>query len=102
MADLVQPQPDDTAQDQTIVGAATPAQDVRLRLEGLASGADLELETKRSAGGRYDMEYLSAIALAHSGEPYALDTNTSARLDLVTSTGALSTEDLRVMGDAFM
>jgi glutamine synthetase adenylyltransferase len=73
--------------------------DVRRRLEGLAMGAGSELETKRSAGGRYDIEYLCAIALAASGERYALDAGTAARLDMVASTGRVSSGDFHIMRD---
>ncbi|MCK5408041.1 MAG: hypothetical protein KAJ37_11315, partial [Candidatus Krumholzibacteria bacterium] len=94
------------------VGALTPhliaapgRQDIesltqtRDRLETLVpEGAD-PLETKRSRGGRYDIDYLCAIGLALRGDRFPLDATTSDRLGWMGDAGVISTDD-RVMIEA--
>ena len=55
----------------------------RRSIETLAPRTQREWETKRSAGGRYDIEYLTAIGLAAAtpGDDYEFSLDTPARLE---------------------
>jgi glutamate-ammonia-ligase adenylyltransferase len=74
--------------------------ETRDRLETLVpNGAEL-LETKRSRGGRYDIDYLCAIGLALRGQRFPLDASTSVRLGWITEAGIISSDDRRTVEDA--
>jgi glutamine synthetase adenylyltransferase len=74
--------------------------DTRKQLEGLVpQGRDI-FETKRSAGGRYDIEYLTSIALANIGDTFALNATTEERLEIITLAGAIPVDDQVVMSRA--
>jgi glutamate-ammonia-ligase adenylyltransferase len=80
--------------------------DMRRRLETLAGKGAHAFETKRSVGGRYDIEYLTAIGLAHSGIEFPLHADTLTRLELLTpagvpSAGLLSRADRDALREAF-
>ncbi len=75
--------------------------EMRHRLETLTPRTAELFETKRSAGGRYDIEYLIAISLARSRVKYPLSAGTIDRLGLLSSSGAISKEDHRMLADAF-
>jgi glutamate-ammonia-ligase adenylyltransferase len=75
--------------------------DMRRRLEGLVPNGAGTFETKRSAGGRYDIEYLTAIALARAGARYPLHANTRERLEMLVSAGALSKADESLLAGAW-
>jgi glutamine synthetase adenylyltransferase len=75
--------------------------DTRRRLETLAPKTADSFETKRSAGARYDIEYLIAISLARSGVKYPLNADTMTRLDLLSSQGVLSRDERSSLADAF-
>jgi glutamate-ammonia-ligase adenylyltransferase len=74
--------------------------DMRHRLETLAPKSAALFETKRSAGGRYDIEYLIAISLVRSAIRYPLNADTGDRLGLLSSNGAISKEEHSVLADA--
>jgi glutamate-ammonia-ligase adenylyltransferase len=63
------------------------------------TGAD-RLETKRSKGGRYDIDYLCAIGLALSGDRFPLDASTSDRLGWIVDADLISSDDLGMIEDA--
>lgn len=65
---------------------------MRHRVEALAPARFTAWETKRSAGGRYDVEYLTAIAMAqHAGDdPDFFTMSTRERVERVAASGALS------------
>ena len=63
--------------------------DMRSKLETLAPAGGELLDTKRAVGGRYDIEFMCAIALARAGEAYSLDTPTAERLRVATAAGVL-------------
>ncbi len=72
----------------------------RDRLETLVpEGAD-PLETKRSKGGRYDIDYLCAIGLALRGDRFPLDAVTSDRLGWMADAGFISSGDRATIEDA--
>jgi glutamate-ammonia-ligase adenylyltransferase len=74
--------------------------DMRRRLESLApKGAGL-FETKRSAGGRYDIEYLCAISFARAGARCPLDADTPERLQALSSEGEIPAEESTMLRDA--
>jgi glutamine synthetase adenylyltransferase len=75
--------------------------DMRRRLEALVPKGAEKFETKRSAGGRYDIEYLAAIALARVGKTYALHANTRERLETLASAGALPRDDAAFLAGAW-
>ena len=68
--------------------------DTRRQLEGLSRKGRELFETKRSAGGRYDVDYMTAMGLAHSGATYALHANTAERLDMLAAAGFVGADDL--------
>jgi glutamate-ammonia-ligase adenylyltransferase len=75
--------------------------ETRRRLESLApKGAEL-FETKRSAGGRYDIEYLNAIALARSGLAFHPSADTVTRLGLLAANGVITKEEHAMLGESF-
>ncbi|MEJ2722341.1 MAG: DUF294 nucleotidyltransferase-like domain-containing protein, partial [bacterium] len=71
--------------------------DTRKQLEGLVPRGREAFETKRSAGGRYDIEYLTAVALAETGAPFPLDADTVKRLEIIAAAGLITDEDLDLM-----
>ncbi|MFQ5512524.1 MAG: nucleotidyltransferase domain-containing protein [Candidatus Krumholzibacteriia bacterium] len=74
--------------------------ETRGKLESLVA-ADAELlETKRSAGGRYDIEYLCAIGLAARGRPVPVDSGTVERLRLLAADGHLTRRALSSLEEA--
>lgn len=75
--------------------------EMRQRLEDLVPNGAEKFETKRSAGGRYDIEYLAAIGLARLGAPYPLHANTRERLERLASSGALSASDASLLAGAW-
>jgi glutamate-ammonia-ligase adenylyltransferase len=75
--------------------------DMRRRLESIASKGTAGFETKRSAGGRYDIEYMTAVGLALAGVPCPWNADTGERLDLLASADLVSAEDRSTLSDAF-
>ncbi len=71
----------------------------RKSIESLARQTHGNLETKRSAGGRYDIEYLTAIGLAETapGESYDFALNTYGRLGMLQQNGVLDEPDFETM-----
>jgi glutamate-ammonia-ligase adenylyltransferase len=65
----------------------------RSKLEQLVTTDAATMETKRSAGGRYDIEYLCAIGMACRGEPFDLDLATDRRLDLLASSDLITVKE---------
>jgi glutamine synthetase adenylyltransferase len=74
---------------------------MRRRLEGLVPAGSALFETKRSPGGRYDIEYLTSIGLTQTRSSHALHTNTLARLDALFSLGLISREERAALSAAF-
>jgi glutamate-ammonia-ligase adenylyltransferase len=74
--------------------------DTRRQLEGLVPQGRDTFETKRAAGGRYDIEYLTSIGLANIGETFPLNANTGERLELVASAGTISADEVITMSAA--
>ena len=72
-----------------------------MQLETLVTDEARLFETKRSPGGRYDIEYLSAMGLAHSGVAYPLDANTPDRLEILATAGVISSDNWRTLAHAF-
>jgi glutamate-ammonia-ligase adenylyltransferase len=75
--------------------------DMRRRLGSLTPKGAERFETKRSLGGRYDIEYLAAIGLAHSGARCPLHASTTERLEILFSAGVISAEDSSMLSRAF-
>jgi glutamate-ammonia-ligase adenylyltransferase len=75
--------------------------DMRRRLETIASKGTALFETKRSAGGRYDIEYLAAIGFASVGARCPMHAGTLERLDLLASADVITAEDRSLLADAF-
>ena len=75
--------------------------DMRRRLESLASKGTGRFETKRSAGGRYDIEYLTAIGFALAGARCPSHAGTVDRLEILASAGAISADDRSMLTRAF-
>ena len=73
----------------------------RAQLETLVTDDARLFETKRSAGGRYDIEYLSAMGLAQSGAPYPLDATTPERLEILAEAGVISASEWGTLSGAF-
>jgi glutamate-ammonia-ligase adenylyltransferase len=71
--------------------------DTRRQLEELSLKGGGLFETKRSAGGRYDIEYMTAMGLAHSGAAFALDATTEERLETLVEAGIIDAEDLSAL-----
>ncbi|MEE9268750.1 MAG: nucleotidyltransferase domain-containing protein [Candidatus Krumholzibacteria bacterium] len=74
--------------------------ETRRKLEGLVAKDAVLLDTKRSAGGRYDIEYLCAIGLAMRGKDFPLDGGTGARLALLAADDVISRRALVALEDA--
>jgi glutamate-ammonia-ligase adenylyltransferase len=74
----------------------------RKSIESLAPKAQRGWETKRSAGGRYDVEYLTAIGLAEAtpGRSYDLGLDTLGRIALMRDHGALSKPECEALASA--
>jgi len=68
----------------------------RKSIEALAPKLMPEWETKRSAGGRYDVEYLTAVGLAAAtpGADYKFSLDTSLRLEALKRHGVLDHDEL--------
>ena len=77
---------------------------MRGKLETLGSKASPDWETKRSRGGRYDIEYLTAMSLAKiataGGGAYPFSLSTEQRLDLMRAQGVISQRDRDVLIEA--
>jgi glutamine synthetase adenylyltransferase len=67
----------------------------RKSIETLAPKLLPEWETKRSAGGRYDVEYLTAVGLAEAtpGAEYEFSLNTASRLRALEHHGVLEHDE---------
>jgi glutamate-ammonia-ligase adenylyltransferase len=74
----------------------------RKSIETLAPKTLPVWDTKRSAGGRYDVEYLTAVGLAEAtpGDDYEFSQNTRARLDTLERHGLLGAGELFRMKQA--
>jgi len=74
----------------------------RKSIETLAPKLMPEWETKRSAGGRYDVEYLTAVGLAEAtpGADYEFSLGTTSRLRALQSHGLLERDELDAIGGA--
>jgi glutamate-ammonia-ligase adenylyltransferase len=68
---------------------------MRKKLETLTTRGSEGWETKRSAGGRYDIEYMCAIGLAHTArsDAYPFSAATEERLRLLETAGLLDREE---------
>ncbi|UCG51085.1 MAG: hypothetical protein JSW58_12905 [Candidatus Latescibacterota bacterium] len=75
-------------------------QGTRKQLEELVPEDRSVFETKRSAGGRYDIEYLTSMGLANTGETYALNNNTEERLETLASADLISGEERVILSRA--
>ncbi len=75
--------------------------DMRRRLEKVAHKGTERFETKRSAGGRYDVEYITAVGLARLGAAYPLHADTRERLEMLASAGVLSRQEVSLLADAW-
>ena len=76
--------------------------EMRRKVESLAPRQFTEWETKRSAGGRYDIEYLCAIGLAKSAKD-RLDyftMNTRERVQALAEVDAITKTDAETLQDA--
>jgi glutamine synthetase adenylyltransferase len=71
----------------------------RKSIESLTPKIMPEWETKRSAGGRYDVEYLTAVGLAEAtpGDEYEFSLDTPSRLHALKRNGLLDDEELEVI-----
>jgi glutamate-ammonia-ligase adenylyltransferase len=69
--------------------------EMRKRVEGLAPKTFVEWDTKRSAGGRYDIEYLVAIGMAATCTDRVdyFTMSTGERVDALVETGFLPVPD---------
>jgi len=76
--------------------------EMRRRVEALAPVRYTVWETKRSAGGRYDVEYLTAVGLARfcAGDPDYFHMTTPERLARLASRGAIGEDDAESCADA--
>ncbi|MCK5619433.1 MAG: hypothetical protein KAJ17_08530 [Candidatus Krumholzibacteria bacterium] len=74
----------------------------RKSIEALTSKTRREWETKRSAGGRYDVEYLTSIGMAEAtpGEAYDFSLSTHDRLVLLHNHGILDEADYYALENA--
>jgi glutamate-ammonia-ligase adenylyltransferase len=69
-------------------------------LEGLVPAGVELLETKRSAGGRYDIEYLCAVGLTRLTGPYPFDASTTERLVRLENQGVITAAQAQTMRHA--
>ncbi|MCK5407634.1 MAG: hypothetical protein KAJ37_09275, partial [Candidatus Krumholzibacteria bacterium] len=74
----------------------------RKSIEALTNIPRREWETKRSAGGRYDVEYLTSIGMAEAtpGEAYDFSLSTHDRLALLHNHGILDEADYYALDNA--
>jgi glutamate-ammonia-ligase adenylyltransferase len=74
----------------------------RKSIETLAPKTLPEWETKRAAGGRYDVEYLTAVGLAAAtpGLDYEFSLDTAARLQALRRHGLIDDSELEALTDA--
>jgi glutamate-ammonia-ligase adenylyltransferase len=86
-----------TAPDRPTIESLTTTRD---SLETLVPAGAERLETKRSKGGRYDVDYLCAIGLALRGDRFLLDASTSDRLGWIVDAGLLSGDSRAMIEDA--
>jgi glutamate-ammonia-ligase adenylyltransferase len=77
--------------------------ETRKRLEGLVSPHNSALETKRSKGGRYDIEYLCAIGIPLLGgfTTYPFGAGTTERVKMLEEGNLISSEESAALIDAF-
>jgi glutamate-ammonia-ligase adenylyltransferase len=75
---------------------------MRRRVEGLAPKHFTEWDTKRSAGGRYDIEYVNAVGMAQTcGDRLDYFTmSTTERVRALVQSGFLSADDGATLADA--
>jgi len=71
----------------------------RKSIETLAPKTLPEWETKRVAGGRYDVEYLSAVGLAAAtpGLEYEFSLDTAARIDVLRRVGQIDDDEHKAL-----
>lgn len=83
-------------------GEVSQLVEMRRRVEALAPDRHTVWETKRSAGGRYDVEYLTAVGLARfcAGDPDYFHMTTSERLIRLASRGAIGEDEAEACADA--
>lgn len=74
--------------------------DTRAKLAGLVSEGARPIETKRSAGGRYDIEYMCALGNARAGEPYPLDLSTPGRVDRLAEAAFITEKEGAMLKEA--
>lgn len=74
--------------------------ETRAKLEAIVPGGTELLETKRSRGGRYDIEYLCSLGLASLGRAFDLGLPTAKRLELLVEGGLLKKKDCKEMIEA--
>ncbi|MDH3214811.1 MAG: hypothetical protein OEN01_00800, partial [Candidatus Krumholzibacteria bacterium] len=67
--------------------------ETRSKLQGLVKKDAELLETKRSQGGRYDIEYLCSIGLAVLGKPFSLEHSSRTRLKHLAKAGLITSDD---------
>ncbi len=90
-----------------VIAAPTTAErlkaltDMRRQLESVGHKGTHLFETKRAPGGRYDIEYLTAIGLAHSGVEFPLYGATHERLERLASAGLLTNTDRDALRKSF-
>jgi glutamate-ammonia-ligase adenylyltransferase len=75
---------------------------MRARVEGLAPKKYVEWDTKRAAGGRYDIEYVVAVGMAATCTDRVdyFTMGTSERVDALVGTGFLSEDEGALLRDA--
>jgi glutamate-ammonia-ligase adenylyltransferase len=76
--------------------------DMRRRVESLAPKKFVEWDTKRSAGGRYDIEYILAVGMAETSTDRVdyFTLGTRGRVDALTQAGFLTTDEGASLRDA--
>ena len=73
----------------------------RKRLEGMADAKSAAFETKRSAGGRYDIEYLTWLGLVLGGESFDPGLPTPDRIERLAAHNVISSEQGQQLRSAF-
>ncbi|MDH4038285.1 MAG: DUF294 nucleotidyltransferase-like domain-containing protein [Candidatus Krumholzibacteria bacterium] len=75
---------------------------MRARVEGLAPKKFVEWDTKRSAGGRYDIEYILAVGMAATCVDRVdfFTMSTHERIDALLGTGYLTADEGALLRDA--
>jgi glutamate-ammonia-ligase adenylyltransferase len=83
-------------------GEVTTLINSRKSIEKLAPKLMPEWETKRSAGGRYDIEYLTAVGLAEAtpGDDYEFSLDTTSRLKALGERGLLGNDEVAAIEGA--